>query len=40
MTEEVKKYLKKADHALKVADKLLQEGFAADAASKAYYAAR
>ncbi|MCX5809558.1 MAG: HEPN domain-containing protein [Proteobacteria bacterium] len=38
MTEEISKYLEKADHALKVAEKLIEDGFAPDAASKIYYA--
>ncbi len=38
MNEEIKKFLEKADHALAVADELLQHGHAPDAASKIYYA--
>jgi uncharacterized protein (UPF0332 family) len=38
MTEEVKKYLEKSEHALIVAEELLKGGFAPDAASKIYYA--
>lgn len=38
MTEEVLKLLKKADHALKVAEQLQKDKFPADAASKIYYA--
>ena len=38
MTEEVGKYLEKADHALVVAAYLLHAGHAPDAASKIYYA--
>jgi uncharacterized protein (UPF0332 family) len=37
MTEEVKKLMKKADHALEVAEKLLEDGYPSDAASKIYY---
>ena len=37
MTEEVKKYLEKAEHALRVAEDLLKDGHAPDAASKIYY---
>jgi uncharacterized protein (UPF0332 family) len=35
---EIRKFLEKADHALAVADQLLQHGHAPDAASKIYYA--
>lgn len=38
MNEEIRKFLEKADHALAVADELLQHGHAPDAASKIYYA--
>ncbi|MEW6669346.1 MAG: HEPN domain-containing protein [Thermodesulfobacteriota bacterium] len=38
MIDEVRRYLEKADHALRVADGLLQSGYAPDAASKTYYA--
>lgn len=38
MTEEVGRYMEKADHALRVAERLAQDGFAPDAASKVYYA--
>lgn len=38
MTEEVARYLEKADHALRVAENLIKQGFAPDAASKIYYA--
>jgi len=38
MNEEIRKFLEKADHALVVADELLQHGHAPDAASKIYYA--
>jgi uncharacterized protein (UPF0332 family) len=38
MTDEVILYLGKAEHALKVTEKLADEGFASDAASKIYYA--
>lgn len=38
MTEEVKRYLEKAEHALRVAENLLESGHAPDAASKIYYA--
>lgn len=37
MTEEVKKLIKKAEHALEVAKELLQDGYPSDAASKIYY---
>lgn len=37
MTEEVKKLVEKADHALEVAGKLLEDGYPSDAASKTYY---
>lgn len=38
MTEEVLKYLERADHALAVATQLLKDGYPSDAASKTYYA--
>ena len=38
MTEEVRKYLERADNSLQVAEALLQGGHAPDAASKIYYA--
>ena len=38
MTDEVRLYLEKADHALLVATELLEHGHAPDAASKIYYA--
>lgn len=38
MNEEIKRLLAKADHALEVAHKLLEQGFVPDAASKIYYA--
>lgn len=38
MTEEVRRYLDKADHALLVAEDLMQHGHTPDAASKIYYA--
>ena len=38
MTEEVRRYLEKADHAIRVAEDLLRSGHAPDAASKIYYA--
>ena len=37
MTEEVKKLMEKAEHALAVAEKLMSEDYAPDAASKVYY---
>jgi uncharacterized protein (UPF0332 family) len=37
VTEEVGKYLDKAEHALLVAEDLLRGGHAPDAASKIYY---
>jgi len=37
MTEEVKKLIEKAEHALEVAEKLKSDGYLADAASKIYY---
>ena len=37
MTEEVKKLLEKADHALEVAEELLKNGYPSDSASKIYY---
>ena len=38
MTDEVRRYLRKAEHALEVAEDLLKDGHAPDAASKIYYA--
>lgn len=38
MNDEVRRYLEKADHALLVAEELLERGHAPDAASKTYYA--
>ncbi len=38
MTEEARQFLKKADHALEVAESLLADGYHSDAASKIYYA--
>ena len=38
MTDEVRRYLRKAEHTLEVAEDLLKDGHAADAASKIYYA--
>jgi len=38
MTDEIKGYLEKAEHALEVAGELLKAGYAPDAASKVYYA--
>src|SRR5664279_7007 len=38
MTDEVLRYLNKADHALLVACDLMEQGHAPDAASKIYYA--
>ena len=40
MTDEVRRYLRKAEHALEVAEDLLKSGHAPDAASKIYYAAQ
>jgi uncharacterized protein (UPF0332 family) len=37
MTEEVKKLLEKAEHALEVAEELLKSGYPSDSASKIYY---
>lgn len=37
MTEEVRKFIEKAEYALKVAEQLISDGFAPDAASKIYY---
>jgi len=37
MTEEVKRYIEKAEHALEVAEELMKKGYAPDAASKIYY---
>ena len=38
MTDEIKRYLDKADHALIVAEDLMERGHVPDAASKIYYA--
>lgn len=38
MTDEIRKYLDKAEHALLVAEDLMRDGHAPDAASKIYYA--
>ena len=38
MSPEIQKLLEKADHALEVAEKLHDEGYPSDAASKIYYA--
>ena len=38
MSEEIRRYLDKADHALVVAEDLMERGHAPDAASKIYYA--
>ena len=38
MTEESRQFLKKADHALEVAEALISDGYPSDAASKIYYA--
>lgn len=37
MTEEIRKLIEKADHALEVAEKLKDDGYPSDAASKIYY---
>src|SRR3972149_9096779 len=37
MTEEVKKLIEKAEHALEVAEKLMDDSYPSDAASKIYY---
>lgn len=37
MTEEVKKLIEKAEHALEVAEKLMEDAYPSDAASKIYY---
>lgn len=37
MTDEVRKLLQKAEHALEVADRLMKDGYPSDAASKTYY---
>jgi uncharacterized protein (UPF0332 family) len=37
MSEEMRKYIEKSEHALHVAEKLLIDQYPADAASKAYY---
>lgn len=38
MTEEIKRLIEKAEHALEVAEKLVESGYPSDAASKIYYA--
>jgi uncharacterized protein (UPF0332 family) len=38
MTDDVRRYLRKAEHALEVAEDLLKDGHVPDAASKTYYA--
>ncbi len=38
MTEEIRKLIEKAEHALEVSGKLKNEGYPSDAASKIYYA--
>ena len=38
MTDEVRRYLRKAEHALEVAEDLLKDGHVPDGASKIYYA--
>jgi uncharacterized protein (UPF0332 family) len=38
MTDEIRRYLDKADHALVVAEDMMEKGHAPDAASKIYYA--
>lgn len=38
MTEEVRKLIEKAEHALEVAEELMNNGYPSDAASKIYYA--
>jgi uncharacterized protein (UPF0332 family) len=38
MSDEIKGYLAKSEHALEVAEELLKAGYAPDAASKVYYA--
>jgi len=38
MNEEVQKLIKKAEHALQVAEKLISDDYPSDAASKIYYA--
>lgn len=37
MTEEIKKLIEKAEHALEVAEKLIKDDYPSDAASKIYY---
>lgn len=37
MTEEIKKLMKKAEHVLEVADRLMDDGYPIDAFSKFYY---
>jgi len=37
MTEEIKKFIEKAEHALEVAEELMKSGYPSDAASKSYY---
>jgi uncharacterized protein (UPF0332 family) len=38
MTDEIRRFLDKADHALVVAEDLMERGHAPDAVSKIYYA--
>jgi len=38
LSEEIKKLIEKAEHAIVVAEKLIQDGYPSDAASKIYYA--
>ena len=38
MTDEARRYLRKAEHAIEVAEDLLKDGHIPDAASKTYYA--
>ncbi|MBF8275013.1 MAG: hypothetical protein HW390_86 [Candidatus Brocadiaceae bacterium] len=40
MMEEVQKLIGKAEHAIKVAESLMNGGYPSDAASKIYYAVR
>lgn len=37
MTEEIKKFIEKAEHTLEVAEELISRGYPSDAASKIYY---
>ena len=37
MTEEIERFIQKAEHALIVAEDLMEDGYASDAASKIYY---